>query len=156
MAAIRVAGFEMVAPRHFTLFRVLDPDTAGTRISDLARDADVSRQAVQQVVAESETLGILETLGDPDDGRVRLVRYTAFGREGFLRCMAEFARLEGRVRAAVGRPARRGVAAGSARSRSGYLSPRAWVGRRRHRPPRATGFGLLTELRGHIDNGDHA
>ena len=92
--AIRLAGFEMVAPRHFTLFRVLDPETSGTRISDLARDADVSRQAIQQVVTELESFGIVETLGDPDDGRVRLVRYTKFGRTGFERCMAEFARLE--------------------------------------------------------------
>jgi DNA-binding MarR family transcriptional regulator len=94
LAAIQVAGFGMVAPRHFTLFRVLDPGTAGTRISDLARDADVSRQAIQQVAAELEALGIVETLGDATDGRVRLVRYTEFGREGFERCMAEFARLE--------------------------------------------------------------
>ena len=88
------AGFDMVALRHFTLFRVLEPGTEGTRISDLARDADVSRQAIQQVVTELEALGIVETLDDAADGRVRLVRYTEFGRAGFERCMAEFARLE--------------------------------------------------------------
>ena len=94
LAAIRTAGFDMVALRHFTLFRVLEPGTEGTRISDLARDADVSRQAIQQVVTELEALGIVETLDDAADGRVRLVRYTEFGRAGFERCMAEFARLE--------------------------------------------------------------
>jgi hypothetical protein len=40
LAAIRRAGFGLVAPRHFTLLRVLDPETAGTRLSDLARDSN--------------------------------------------------------------------------------------------------------------------
>lgn len=94
MDAVARVGLDMLKPRHMTLLRVLDPGSDGTRISDLARDADVSRQAIQQVVVELAGLGIVETVGDPSDARARLVRYTPFGLAGFRRCMREFAGIE--------------------------------------------------------------
>jgi len=94
MVAAARAGYDMLRPRHMTLLRVLDPGSAGTRISDLARDADVSRQAIQQVVVELESLGIVEVIRDREDARARLVRYTDYGRGGFVRCMQEFTRIE--------------------------------------------------------------
>jgi DNA-binding MarR family transcriptional regulator len=64
------------------------------RLSDLARDADVTRQAIQQIVGDLERLGIVESVPDATDGRARLVRYTPYGRAGYERCMAEFDALE--------------------------------------------------------------
>jgi DNA-binding MarR family transcriptional regulator len=77
-----------------TVLRVLDPGDAGMRLADLARDADVTRQAIQQIVADLERLGIVESLPDARDGRARRVRYTPYGRAGYERCMAEFDALE--------------------------------------------------------------
>jgi DNA-binding MarR family transcriptional regulator len=94
MAAVAESGLDMLRPGHMTVLRVLDPGSAGIRTSELARDADVSRQAVQQVVADLERLGIVESLPDEKDARARRVRYTPFGRRGYERCMREFARIE--------------------------------------------------------------
>jgi DNA-binding MarR family transcriptional regulator len=94
MRAVAAAGLDMLQAQHLTVLRVLDADSDGTRITELARDADVSRQAVQQIVAQLARLGIVETLTDPRDARARLVRYTPRGRAGYLRCMDAFAEIE--------------------------------------------------------------
>jgi DNA-binding MarR family transcriptional regulator len=94
MDRVAAAGLDMLRPGHMTVLRVLDPGETGMRLSDLAANADVTRQAVQQIVADLERLGILESVPDAHDGRARRVRYTPFGRAGYERCMAEFVALE--------------------------------------------------------------
>jgi DNA-binding MarR family transcriptional regulator len=92
LARLHAAGYEQIHPRHLTLLRALSPDEAGTALSVLARDAGVTRQAVQQVADELERLGVVESLADPRDGRVRLIRYTEWGRGGYavnLRILTE-------------------------------------------------------------------
>jgi DNA-binding MarR family transcriptional regulator len=102
MRAAASAGLDMLRPSHLTVLRVLDPRSQGMRISDLARDADVSRQAIQQVVDDLERLGIVESKPDRDDRRARRVRYTPTGRRGYDRCMSEFSRLECELEAEIG------------------------------------------------------
>jgi DNA-binding MarR family transcriptional regulator len=94
MEAAARAGLDMLRPGHMTVLRVLEPSQDGMRTVDIARDADVSRQAVQQLVADLERLGIVEVVDDPQDGRARRVRYTQLGYAGYLRCMEEFVRIE--------------------------------------------------------------
>jgi DNA-binding MarR family transcriptional regulator len=86
-------GLDMLAPRHLTVLRALDAGP-GTRASTIAHDARVTRQAVAQVVAELEQLGIVEQLPDPTDARAKLVRYTPFGVDGYRRALAVFTELE--------------------------------------------------------------
>lgn len=105
MEAVAESGLDMLRPGHFTVLRVLDPGRAGTRISELARDADVSRQAIQQVVADLERLGIVELVPDPDDARAKRVRYTRFGRRGYEQCMREFERIEAELADQLGQRA---------------------------------------------------
>ena len=75
----------------------------------MARDADVSRQAIQQILADLERLGIVESFADASDGRARLIRYTAFGRRGYRRCMREFTLLERQLEGDLGSRAMRSL-----------------------------------------------
>jgi DNA-binding MarR family transcriptional regulator len=71
-------GFGDVAPSHSALLRNLGED--GSRPSDLAAHAGVTRQAVTKLVDELERLGLVRRDPDPDDGRGVIVRYTDRGR----------------------------------------------------------------------------
>jgi DNA-binding MarR family transcriptional regulator len=93
LARLAQAGLDMLAPRHLTVLRALDAG-AGARASAIARDAGVTRQAVAQVVAELEQLGIVEQAPDATDARAKLVRYTTFGLDGYRRALTVFTELE--------------------------------------------------------------
>jgi DNA-binding MarR family transcriptional regulator len=71
-------GFGDVAPSHSALLRNLGDD--GSRPSDLAAHAGVTRQAVTKLVDELERLDLVRRDPDPDDGRGVIVRYTDRGR----------------------------------------------------------------------------
>jgi len=102
MKRVAAVGLDMLRPGHMTVLRVLDPGETGMRMVDLARDADVTRQAIQQIVTDLERLNIVETLADPADRRARRIRYTPYGRDGYGRCMQEFVALEREVAQALG------------------------------------------------------
>jgi DNA-binding MarR family transcriptional regulator len=51
----------------------------GSRITDIAKAQDVSKNAVGQLVSELEELGYVERVPDPLDGRAKIVRYTEMG-----------------------------------------------------------------------------
>ncbi|MEO0601029.1 MAG: MarR family transcriptional regulator [Myxococcota bacterium] len=62
--------------------QVLIPlDQEGTRISELARRASISAQAVGKLVDELTALGLVKREVDPTDRRARIVSYTDRGRE---------------------------------------------------------------------------
>ena len=54
-------------------------DAHGTRASQLAIRAHMTKQAMGELVAYLTSRGYLETIPDPSDGRARLVRPTARG-----------------------------------------------------------------------------
>lgn len=58
---------------HTRLFPHIDLD--GTRITEIARRAGVSKQAVSPLVDELVEQGVLERIPDPRDGRAKLVRF---------------------------------------------------------------------------------
>ncbi len=62
-----------VRPAHTNLFPHID--LAGTRPTVLAQRVGISKQAVGQLVAELEQMGMVERVADPADGRARLVRF---------------------------------------------------------------------------------
>lgn len=70
-------GFPEVRPAHSAIFRNIDP--AGSRASDLAQRAGITKQSVAYLIEGLEKDGLLETLPDPEDGRARLVRLTPRG-----------------------------------------------------------------------------
>jgi DNA-binding MarR family transcriptional regulator len=69
-------------------------DFEGTRIVDLAKKMDVTKQAVSQLVTELESAGFVELVPDPDDGRAKRARLTKKGVEGIQRGLEVLTGLE--------------------------------------------------------------
>jgi len=78
MARYRALGYDDLTPAHTGLLPHLDVE--GTRQTELALRAGISKQAVGQMIADLETRGYVKRVPDPVDGRARIVRYTAKGR----------------------------------------------------------------------------
>ena len=64
------------------IFPHLDLD--GTRIGELARRMDVSKQAVSQLVDDLEPADVVRRRPDPEDARARRVELTDAGRGAML------------------------------------------------------------------------
>jgi DNA-binding MarR family transcriptional regulator len=80
-AGLTGEGFPEIRPAHSAIFRNIDP--TGTRASDLAQRAGITKQSVAYLVEGLETDGFVESVPDPEDGRARLIRLTARGRAAF-------------------------------------------------------------------------
>lgn len=65
-------------PKHSAVFAQIDP--AGSRLTDLARRADMTPQAMGELVDELEDLGYVTRQPDPTDRRAKLVVLTDRGR----------------------------------------------------------------------------
>ena len=69
---------------HRTLRRahghVLVPiEFAGTRMVDIAKNRHVSKNAIGKIVADLVSIGYVELIPDPEDGRAKILRYTPAG-----------------------------------------------------------------------------
>jgi len=62
---------------HVNLTRNLD--VAGTRLTELARRASMSKQAMGELVDQCAALGLVARVNDPNDGRARPVVFTTAG-----------------------------------------------------------------------------
>ncbi|MFG1623363.1 MarR family winged helix-turn-helix transcriptional regulator [Kribbella sp. NPDC049227] len=56
---------------------------AGVRASDVAQALGLDKSTVSRGITQLENLGLIERVGDPDDGRARLLRLTATGADSF-------------------------------------------------------------------------
>jgi DNA-binding MarR family transcriptional regulator len=70
-------GYTFITPGVNRLFAHMSRKPVS--ISELARRLAVSRQAAHQTAAEACRRGILELVDDPQDARVRMVKFTAEG-----------------------------------------------------------------------------
>jgi DNA-binding MarR family transcriptional regulator len=93
-------GFGDVTPSHSALLRNIGED--GARPSELAAQADVTRQAITKLVDELERLDLVRRDPDPDDGRGVIVRYTDRGRAGVAIARERMLALERGYAAQVG------------------------------------------------------
>lgn len=96
-------GHPEVRYAHGAVFQFLDD--AGTRVSDLAARARMTKQSMAELVAHLERHGYVERVPDPGDGRAKLVRATARGREVFAIAREAMAEVDARLDAELG-PAR--------------------------------------------------
>jgi DNA-binding MarR family transcriptional regulator len=76
-ARLRERGYPDVRLAHSALFAHIDPE--GTRSSELAERASMTKQGMGQLVADLEKKGYVERVEDPEDGRARVVRLTKKG-----------------------------------------------------------------------------
>lgn len=79
VAALEDAGLGGMSDAQQRLFQRIGD--AGTRLTDLAEQAQVSKQAAGFLVDQLERSGYVERVPDPADGRARLVCFSDRGRE---------------------------------------------------------------------------
>jgi DNA-binding MarR family transcriptional regulator len=85
MAALAEAGFDDVTLAQARVFQRIGPE--GSRLTDLAEAAQVTKQTVGFLVDQLERAGYVERTPDPSDGRARLVRVAERG-EAAIRASA--------------------------------------------------------------------
>ena len=76
---LRTAGFPDLQAAHLSVFQYPGPE--GRSPSDLARAADASKQAMNNLLAQLERAGYLEREVNPANRRERTIRLTGQGRE---------------------------------------------------------------------------
>jgi len=73
------AGLVELRPGHGCVFGNIDPD--GSRLTELAERALMTKQSVGEVATDLERHGYVERVPDPTDGRAKIIRLTERGRE---------------------------------------------------------------------------
>jgi DNA-binding MarR family transcriptional regulator len=74
---LAAAGFTGLRMRHSVLLNTVGPE--GSRITALATELGMTKQAMGEMVDELESNGYVERSADPVDRRARVIRYTARG-----------------------------------------------------------------------------
>ncbi|RYP85587.1 MarR family transcriptional regulator [Nocardioides guangzhouensis] len=78
MRALHEAGHELTLAQGRLMAGI---DGEGTRLTDLAARAQITKQSAGFLVDQVERLGYVERVPDPTDARARLVRLAPRGRE---------------------------------------------------------------------------
>lgn len=76
--AMQDAGYDVTVAQSRIAQRIADE---GTRLTELADRAQVTKQTASLLVAALEREGLVERVPDPADGRARLIRLSERGRE---------------------------------------------------------------------------
>lgn len=74
---LKLRGHDELTVAHISLTRNLDED--GTRLTELARRASMTKQSMSELVDQVERTGLIEKRRDPTDGRAKLVCFTPKG-----------------------------------------------------------------------------
>ena len=74
---VDAAGYTDLRPGHGCVFGTIDPE--GSRLTDLAERAGMTKQTVGEVTSDLEKLGYVERVPDPSDGRAKIIRLTERG-----------------------------------------------------------------------------
>jgi DNA-binding MarR family transcriptional regulator len=86
-------GFDDIREGHGCVFGFIDLEK-GSRLTDLAERAGLTKQAVGETVAELERKGYLERVPDPEDGRAKIIKLTQRGVDAALTGRRLFAEIE--------------------------------------------------------------
>ena len=73
------AGFSDIRPPHCQVLRGIEP--GGSRLTDLAATARMTKQSMGALVDHLEEAGYVERVHDRFDGRVKAIRLTRRGRQ---------------------------------------------------------------------------
>jgi DNA-binding MarR family transcriptional regulator len=79
LAGLHARGHEQLRLTHNAV--LMNVALEGSRPSDMARRAGLTRQAIGQLVDDLEQLGYVERVSDPSDGRAQVVVFTARGKQ---------------------------------------------------------------------------
>ncbi|MDN5859958.1 MAG: MarR family transcriptional regulator [Pseudonocardia sp.] len=89
---LAAAGFADTTEAQSRIFQRIDPD--GSRLTDLAVHAQVTKQTAGFLVDQLERLGYVERTPDPEDGRARLIRITDRGHASIALARTTIAQIE--------------------------------------------------------------
>jgi DNA-binding MarR family transcriptional regulator len=84
LQAMRQAGYDITVAQSRIAQRIA---SEGSRLTELAEQAQVTKQTASLLVAALEREGLVERVPDPADGRARLIRLSARGLEAAQRAM---------------------------------------------------------------------
>jgi DNA-binding MarR family transcriptional regulator len=101
IARVRAETGADLRAAHTALFPHID--FAGTRLTQLAARVGTSKQAVGELVAELEAMGMLRRAVDPADARARLVSFTPRGKRALLHGLGVLGELEAELAEALGK-----------------------------------------------------
>ena len=82
--AMREAGYDVTVAQSRLAQRIADD---GSRLTELADRAQVTKQTASVLVSALERQGLVERVPDPDDGRAQLIRLSSRGREAASHAM---------------------------------------------------------------------
>ena len=97
--AMRDAGYDVTVAQARLAQRIAEE---GTRLTELADRAGVTKQTASLLVAALEREGLVERVPDPADGRARLIRLSSRGRQAAQRAMEVVIGVEGEWTAHLG------------------------------------------------------
>ena len=101
VASLDERGFPDARPGHAAVFMHIDRRW-GTRLTDLARRARMTKQGMMLLVDDLETRGYVRRVPDPEDSRAKVVRLTARGRRYVAEARRAVAAVEARARRELG------------------------------------------------------
>lgn len=94
-------GYPDGRPGHAAVFMNIDR-RSGTRLTELARRARMTKQGMMLLVDEMETRGFVRRVPDSEDGRAKVVRLTARGRRYVAEARRAVAAIEASARRELG------------------------------------------------------
>ncbi|MDX6261565.1 MAG: hypothetical protein QOH84_3253 [Kribbellaceae bacterium] len=98
-ARLAEAGFD-ITPAQARVFQRIG--ATGTRLTDLAEQAQVTKQTAGFLVDQLEKAGYVRRVPDPSDARARLVQITEYGARTIPIAAAEIAEIEAEWTAHLG------------------------------------------------------
>ena len=72
---VHAAGYSDIRPGHGCVFGTIEED--GSRLTDLAGRANMTKQSVGEAASDLELRGYVERVPDPEDGRAKIIRLMA-------------------------------------------------------------------------------
>ncbi len=94
-------GFDTVSVALVAVFQNVDVD--GTRLTQIAARARLTKQSTLELVDKAEALGFVERRPDPDDGRAKIVVFTPLGLKALHEIREGVLAAEERLAVAIGR-----------------------------------------------------
>lgn len=101
------AGHDEVTQSHIHATRHLD--VAGTRLTEMAQRAAMTKQSMSELVDQLERKGLVTRRPDPADGRARLVHFTPAGLAWLDDFRVAVRKAEGEMSRAIGADALRAM-----------------------------------------------
>src|SRR5947208_11526362 len=94
---VQERGYPDVRAGHAAVFVHIDR-RSGTRLTELARRARMTKQGMMLTVDDLEERGFVRRVPDPEDARAKVVRLTARGRRCAAECRRAVQAVESRAR----------------------------------------------------------